>query len=463
MIGFNITALQASGELGIESVQAQNTDANQVGTSFANLLASLKSGELDRITPNVEQEDHIAKLFTQILDAFIEMHEASLNLTDQGSSELSQDTELGNQIKSFLAALGEELEAQGELTDFLEQVIMLTTVFDANQNYQNIIQFNQLQQQIYGQGEKLVSHDAYAAQNNQLERWLQNPQEFIQLVQRISYGLEQQKELLSQFGASGRDGASFAALQQLNTNLQQSSTQANLQQAIANELSKLDNTQVHVSALTNTSTNQNEGELNQQARHQLAALSNQSSNQQAALHNEKVEFVLDTRVTQATQASERLDAKQELPTARFTKLIEDISTLLQGTIKGKQEHNGTQLRIQLHPEHLGQLDIRITSIQGKISATVYASHALAKEVIDLSLNQLRQTLTQQGIVVDKLEVTQAQSNSTSSHSEQHGSQHTHQQQKSKQLGSMNLAEQSAEIASGMSEDPLTESTIDFTA
>lgn len=71
------------------------------------------------------------------------------------------------------------------------------------------------------------------------------------------------------------------------------------------------------------------------------------------------------------------------------------------------EVNGVhEARLILYPQSLGQVDVKITSHNGMITAQFHAETAAGKELLDNQLSQLRTALTQQGLQVDRLEVNQ---------------------------------------------------------
>lgn len=73
----------------------------------------------------------------------------------------------------------------------------------------------------------------------------------------------------------------------------------------------------------------------------------------------------------------------------------------------------SEARISLYPEHLGQVDVRITMQNGQLTAQFMTEHAFAKESLEQQMAQLRSALQSQGLQVSKLEVTQ--NTSMSSH------------------------------------------------
>ncbi|WP_055108461.1 flagellar hook-length control protein FliK [Paenibacillus ihumii] len=92
----------------------------------------------------------------------------------------------------------------------------------------------------------------------------------------------------------------------------------------------------------------------------------------------------------------------------------------------------SQARISLYPEHLGQVDVKITMQNGQLVAQFMTEHAFARESLESQMAQLRSALQAQGLQVSKLEVTQ--NSSLSSHMYQDGRQQnggTNQQQSNK--------------------------------
>ena len=110
------------------------------------------------------------------------------------------------------------------------------------------------------------------------------------------------------------------------------------------------------------------------------------------------------KVIQATGRVETTDAPT--PTVRMSNLIEELGSVLRGSIRLTGTQEGTQIRVNITPDHLGHLDIRFTEINGKIAAHIFTSTLVAKEVLDLQMNQMRNVLLQQGIPLDKIEVSQ---------------------------------------------------------
>ncbi|TCS82941.1 flagellar hook-length control protein FliK [Tepidibacillus fermentans] len=95
----------------------------------------------------------------------------------------------------------------------------------------------------------------------------------------------------------------------------------------------------------------------------------------------------------------------------------------------------SETKIQLHPQELGQIDVKITSHQGQISAQLVADTLVAKELMEGQIQQLRQSLIQQGFIVERIEVQHVPS-SPATHSFQDmkgGFQFSQQQQTARQF------------------------------
>lgn len=76
-----------------------------------------------------------------------------------------------------------------------------------------------------------------------------------------------------------------------------------------------------------------------------------------------------------------------------------------------QGNGTTEAKLSLTPEHLGQVDIRIVMHNGQLTAQFMTTSAMAREMIENQMAQLRASLSAQGLQVDRLEVVQQPSSS----------------------------------------------------
>jgi flagellar hook-length control protein FliK len=77
--------------------------------------------------------------------------------------------------------------------------------------------------------------------------------------------------------------------------------------------------------------------------------------------------------------------------------------------RGSLDLNSSTI-IKLAPEHLGQIEVKLTMNNGTLSAMITAETLAAKDALESNLSALRASLQNQGITVEKLTVNQQQSN-----------------------------------------------------
>jgi len=127
----------------------------------------------------------------------------------------------------------------------------------------------------------------------------------------------------------------------------------------------------------------------------------------------------------------------------------------------------SEARMTLHPEHLGQVQVKLTMQNGQLTAQFVADTLAGKEAIESQLAQLRITLQNQGIQVEKLEVSYS-SNGPAHFQDQRDSQFSRPQHGGGREKAERLEKAIAEFADLMEDLPqalrgLTGSTFEATA
>lgn len=120
-------------------------------------------------------------------------------------------------------------------------------------------------------------------------------------------------------------------------------------------------------------------------------------------------------------------AAASVPVEQFAK---EMTSFVINKLDIVKQNGMTEAKISLYPEHLGQVDIKITMLNGQLVATFMTERSGAKELLEQQMSQLRIALQSQGLQVEKLEVTQNQS--LESHMYQDGRQSNAGQQQSNQ-------------------------------
>ncbi|WP_240688061.1 flagellar hook-length control protein FliK [Pseudalkalibacillus hwajinpoensis] len=127
--------------------------------------------------------------------------------------------------------------------------------------------------------------------------------------------------------------------------------------------------------------------------------------------DEQPESLPHMKTSEAPSQSLVKESNTPIPVRQLNTSLSDMITERMQVMKNGDE---SHIRIKLSPENLGQLDIRLTTSDGKVTAFIATATSAAKEMIESQLHQLRQTLVQQGVQLDKVEVIQQPSSPSQS-------------------------------------------------
>lgn len=94
------------------------------------------------------------------------------------------------------------------------------------------------------------------------------------------------------------------------------------------------------------------------------------------------------------------------PQSQSAKFVEEFQSVL-NRAQFASNAAGTRLLIKLYPENLGTIRIELVQKDGILSAKLLASNAMGKQMLDSTLNQLKQGFANQSIQVDRIDVAQA--------------------------------------------------------
>ena len=150
---------------------------------------------------------------------------------------------------------------------------------------------------------------------------------------------------------------------------------------------------------------------------QDAAQRTQSEIQQTVRMNPNVTFEIPTRTTEnaaqpltaqtGTSPLPMQDVNASTPTPEAQRPQPDYEVPRQIVEQARllRTLNDTQMVIRLKPEHLGELTLRVAvGSDGAVQASFHSDNAHVRNVIENSLVQLRQELTNQGLKVDRVGV-----------------------------------------------------------
>lgn len=127
--------------------------------------------------------------------------------------------------------------------------------------------------------------------------------------------------------------------------------------------------------------------------------------------------------------------KGDTPVVSANRFAQEMSQLMKSM--NLQSTNGhSEIKITLMPDHLGQVDVKMSMQNGHLVAQFVADSLHGKDLLESQLPQLRAVLQSQGLQVDRLEVTQGQEAAFAMFQEQQ-KQQSSQQFKRKQQGESN--------------------------
>lgn len=126
--------------------------------------------------------------------------------------------------------------------------------------------------------------------------------------------------------------------------------------------------------------------------------------------NEDSSTQTDNKVVTAGQLSLRegitAPVKTEVQQVPVRQFANEMTSMITGKLEIINKDGIHEATISLFPEHLGQVDVKITMQNGHLVAQFVTEHSSAKDLLENQMSQLRAALQSQGLQVEKLEVTQ---------------------------------------------------------
>jgi len=104
-------------------------------------------------------------------------------------------------------------------------------------------------------------------------------------------------------------------------------------------------------------------------------------------------------------------ASAQVPVQQFA---EQMGKFLVKQFVLTQGNGASEAKISLHPEHLGQVDIKLVIQNGLLTAKFMTENGAARDLLEAQMSQLRTALQGQGLQVEKMEVVQQSSASAAS-------------------------------------------------
>lgn len=127
---------------------------------------------------------------------------------------------------------------------------------------------------------------------------------------------------------------------------------------------------------------------------------------------------VQTAVTETANITQTMTTANKMPTVTIqlptngtpqtqaTKFVEEFQTVM-NRAQFSSNAASTRMLIKLYPENLGTIRIELIQKDGLFTAKLLASNPLGKQLLEGSLNQLKQGFVNQNLQVDRIDITQA--------------------------------------------------------
>ncbi|WP_449353943.1 flagellar hook-length control protein FliK [Virgibacillus natechei] len=89
-------------------------------------------------------------------------------------------------------------------------------------------------------------------------------------------------------------------------------------------------------------------------------------------------------------------------------LIEQFQKIMQSSKFSVMQNGTSQLAITMRPENLGEIMVRLTRVDGEMTARILVSSQAAKDMLESNIGQLRNMFSPTQVVIEKQELTAQQ-------------------------------------------------------
>jgi flagellar hook-length control protein FliK len=110
---------------------------------------------------------------------------------------------------------------------------------------------------------------------------------------------------------------------------------------------------------------------------------------------------------------QKISAKKEIANATLKRSLNttDIINQINERLKFEFKGDTSEIRVRLNPENLGDVTLKISTLNGIVTAQFLAENERVKEIIESNFNILKNSLENQGIEIGSLSVSVGQENS----------------------------------------------------
>lgn len=122
----------------------------------------------------------------------------------------------------------------------------------------------------------------------------------------------------------------------------------------------------------------------------------QKEEEPAPMFEQIVNHIAEAKVVQVENVQESVEVTQQM-----YEIVEQVVEQIKVTITA----DTSEMSMQLNPEHLGKVNLSVIAKEGHITAQFTTENEMAKQALENQIQQLRDTLSEQGLKVEKVEVS----------------------------------------------------------
>lgn len=126
-------------------------------------------------------------------------------------------------------------------------------------------------------------------------------------------------------------------------------------------------------------------------------------NEHAANDNQQLVTTGNTQLNNTQTVNHTADFNGNIPGENVS--AQEIYDQIGEYIKTQVKPGVSEVEMQLNPEHLGSLHIRLSSKQGNVTAQFVVQNEAVRAAVEMQMIQLKENFAEQGIKVDAVEVT----------------------------------------------------------
>ncbi|MGN8644996.1 flagellar hook-length control protein FliK [Gracilibacillus sp. HCP3S3_G5_1] len=396
----NSSAIQPANTIRSKTANANFSDLLLSGLTNSNQRSSLtgydeettSDSSFQELIANLSKDDLLA--LTNILETIngqLETEEFDITAEELITENLTED-----QLETIAEQLG--LESPEALSDIITQLLEQIQRLRDNQQLEASMSYH-----------SVYPSDGYLVRNNVVQQQNGNGV----LTDNILPLIGQTEKLLQQIQNQTMHKLDYKEILQLLKQWSQMNNQTlNVAQTLLSEESNGNKSELWSKLLSNfnsrQSMEQHYGNVQKVTQHDVKRwIENAMERLELASKQEQTQSLRSDALQQIQSKVQQYSIHLSLTNNEEQVVHKQLMNQLQQVMKNsnfmKLSNGSNQLMIRLHPEHLGEVTVKLTQINGEMTVKMITSTQAAKELLEGNMNQLRHMFSPQQVLVEKQE------------------------------------------------------------